>query len=203
MRIGLPDDFASGRGFTHLLADFARDHPDARLEVEVGNRDHLLCALDVQRLDHVLTKQDRPAGGEILARRVIVWVGRASITGTVPLVVFPEPCIYRERAISALEKAGLPWTIAYVSPSLAGILAAVNAGLGVSPLADDLTEGLVPGIVNRALPSPGSVDLVLHSRAGRLSRAATGLSDLIRQHYGADGHQHTDIIAPPAASRPE
>ncbi len=187
VRIGLPDDFASGRGFTHLLAEFARDHPDARLEVEVGNRDHLLSALDVQRLDHVLTKQDQPAGGEILARRGVVWAGRASATGTVSLVVFPEPCIYRERAIRALEKAGLSWTIAYVSPSLAGILAAVNAGLGLSPLAEDLIEGLAPGIVNRTFPSPGSVDLVLYSRAGQLTRAATGLGDLIRKHYGIAG----------------
>jgi len=189
VRVGLPDDFASGRGFTQLLADFARQHSDARLEVEVGNRDHLLSALDVKRLDHVLTKQDRAAGGEILARRTVVWMGLTSTTGAVPLIVFPEPCIYRERAIRALEKAGIPWTVAYVSPSLAGILAAVNAGLGVSPLAEDLTEGLVPSIVNQTLPSPGSIDLVLHSRAGQLTRAATGLGDLIRQHYGVAGIQ--------------
>lgn len=74
-----------------------------------------------------------------------------------------------------------------MSPSLAGILAAVNAGLGVSPLAEDLIEGLAPGIVNRTFPSPGSVDLVLYSRAGQLTRAATGLGDLIRKHYGIAG----------------
>ncbi|MBL7235904.1 LysR family transcriptional regulator [Novacetimonas hansenii] len=184
VRIGLPDDFASGRGFTHLLADFAGQHPDARLEVEVGNSDYLISALDAQRLDHVLTKQTRSADGEVLAQRAIVWAGRISSTGPVSLVLFPEPCTYRQRAIRKLEEEGFFWNITYVSPSLTGILAAVNAGLGVSPLAEDLTEELVPSIPGRLLPSLGSVDLVLHSRRGRLSHAAGGLGDLIRKHYG-------------------
>ncbi|MFT9073245.1 LysR substrate-binding domain-containing protein [Gluconobacter potus] len=184
VRIGLPDDFASGRGFTRLLADFAGQHPDALLEVEVGNSNYLMAALDAQRLDHVLTKQIRSEGGEILARREVVWVGRISATGPVPLVLFPEPCIYRQRAIMELERNGFSWNITYVSPSLTGIQAAVNAGLGVSPLADDLTEQLLPSIAGRLLPSLGSIDLVFYSRPGELSRAATGLGNLIRKHYG-------------------
>lgn len=184
VRIGLPDDFASGRGFTRLLADFAGQHPDARLEVEVGNSNYLMAALDAQRLDHVLTKQIRSAGGEVLAQRAVVWVGRISATGSVPLILFPEPCIYRQRAIMELERNGFSWNITYVSPSLTGIQAAVNAGLGVSPLAEDLTEQLLPSIAGRLLPSLGSIDLVFYSRRGELSRAATGLGNLIRKHYG-------------------
>ena len=43
------------------------------------------------------------------------------------------PCFFRQRALAALDKAGLPWRIAFTSPSLLhGLWAAVEAGLGVT-----------------------------------------------------------------------
>jgi DNA-binding transcriptional LysR family regulator len=48
--------------------------------------------------------------------------------------VFPQGCLYRNRAVHALETAGRTWHIAYTSPNFAGIQAAVSAGLGVSIL---------------------------------------------------------------------
>ena len=51
-----------------------------------------------------------------------------------PLAVFEQGCLYRKRAIHALEAAGRTWRIAYMSPNLAGIQAAVSVGLGVSIL---------------------------------------------------------------------
>ena len=58
------------------------------------------------------------------------------INGAVPLAVFEQGCLYRNRAIHALEAAERPWHIAYTSPNLPGIQAAVSAGLGVSILPD-------------------------------------------------------------------
>jgi DNA-binding transcriptional LysR family regulator len=43
-------------------------------------------------------------------------------------------CLYRNRAINALETVGRAWHIAYTSPNVFGIQAAVSAGLGVSIL---------------------------------------------------------------------
>jgi DNA-binding transcriptional LysR family regulator len=54
----------------------------------------------------------------------------------VPLAVFEQGCLYRNRAIHALEAAGRAWHVAYTSPNLPGIQAAVSAGLGVSILPD-------------------------------------------------------------------
>jgi len=50
--------------------------------------------------------------------------------------VFPQGCLYRNRAIHTLEAAGRTWRIAYTSLNLAGIQAAVSVGLGVSILPD-------------------------------------------------------------------
>ena len=57
-------------------------------------------------------------------------------TGSVPLIGFPAGCLYRARAIHALESAGRTWHMAYSSSSLAGIQAAVAAGMGLAILSE-------------------------------------------------------------------
>ena len=51
-----------------------------------------------------------------------------------PLVMSEQGCLYRNRMIHAIEAAGRAWHMAYTSPNLAGIQAAVSVGLGVSIL---------------------------------------------------------------------
>jgi DNA-binding transcriptional LysR family regulator len=55
---------------------------------------------------------------------------------SVPLIGFPTGCLYRARAIHAIESAGRAWHMTYTSSSLAGIQAAVAAGLGLSILSE-------------------------------------------------------------------
>src|SRR5258707_12390330 len=57
---------------------------------------------------------------------------RDTTAGSVPLIGFPAGCLYRSRAIHALESAGRTWHMAYTSSNLAGIQAAVAAGMGLS-----------------------------------------------------------------------
>jgi DNA-binding transcriptional LysR family regulator len=59
-----------------------------------------------------------------------------SKNGSVPLIGFPAGCLYRARAIHALESAGRSWHMAYTSSSLVGIQAAVAAGLGLSIMSE-------------------------------------------------------------------
>jgi hypothetical protein len=49
-----------------------------------------------------------------------------------PLVLFEAPCVFRTAALAALDRAGIPWHVAFTSQSLSGIWAAVDAGLGVT-----------------------------------------------------------------------
>jgi DNA-binding transcriptional LysR family regulator len=67
-----------------------------------------------------------------------VWIG--SLDGEpawsqgepIPLAVLEPPCMFRRSALAALDRAGLPWRIAFTSPSLHGLWAAIEAGLGVT-----------------------------------------------------------------------
>ena len=73
-----------------------------------------------------------------------------------PLVLFPQGCIYRKRMIYALESAGRPWRAAYHSQSLAGVQAAVAAGLGISllPAFACLPEHGILGAAQGLAPAP-------------------------------------------------
>lgn len=46
------------------------------------------------------------------------------------LVAFEAPCTVRSVATAALDRVGIPWRVAFTSPSLGGLWAAVSAGLG-------------------------------------------------------------------------
>ncbi|MEN4921165.1 LysR family transcriptional regulator [Achromobacter spanius] len=137
LRLGVPEDFDVSR-LTVLLAGFAASHAQVRLETSSGMSTDLRGGLASGDLDLALVKRE-PGDGPCLAAwpERLVWVGgRQAVRNetAVPLVLFPQGCIYRKRMIYALESAGRAWHIAYHSHSLAGVQAAVAAGLGVSLL---------------------------------------------------------------------
>ncbi len=54
---------------------------------------------------------------------------------SLPLAVYRHDCLYRKWAMEALEKINRPFHVAYMSPSISGILATVRSGLAVAPVA--------------------------------------------------------------------
>jgi DNA-binding transcriptional LysR family regulator len=141
VRLGVPEDFAAYR-LAKLLAAFARSHPNLRLDVRADQSTNLKRDLERGDLDLALFKR---AAGE--KGGIAVWPERVhwatskvhpahSKTGSVPLIGFPVGCIYRAGAIHALESAGRAWHMAYSSSNLAGIQAAVAAGMGLSILSE-------------------------------------------------------------------
>ncbi|MGY4316367.1 LysR family transcriptional regulator [Bradyrhizobium sp. JR3.5] len=141
IRIGITEDFAAYR-LTRLLATFARSHPNLRLDVRSGQSLFLHRDLERGDLDLALIKRAvSEKGGIAVWPERVHWVTskshpRDTATGSVPLIGFGSGCLYRAHAIHALERAGRNWHMAYTSSSLAGIQAAVAAGLGLSILSE-------------------------------------------------------------------
>jgi DNA-binding transcriptional LysR family regulator len=144
VRLGIPEDFATYR-LAQVLSKFTRSRPDLRLDVRCDLSVRLRHDLARGEFDVALVKRD--AGDEsetgaiatwpeqlrwVVSRRFPVDVNRDPL----PLAVFEQGCLYRKRAIHLLEAAGRTWRVAYTSPNLAGIQAAVSVGLGVSILRD-------------------------------------------------------------------
>jgi DNA-binding transcriptional LysR family regulator len=142
VRVGIPEDFAD-RFLADVLADFSRIHPRIFLNVQCGFSINLYEQFKNKMLDLVLVKmtspEDFPYGVEIWAEP-LVWVGKEGMVykpnsaSPIPLVLAPEPCVYRSRAIAALEQNGIRWRMVYSSPSYAGTIAAVQANMGVTVL---------------------------------------------------------------------
>ena len=141
VRLGIPEDFAAYR-LTKLLASFSRSRPGLRLDVRVDQSTYLRRDLERGELDLALFKRSAGEKGGIA-----VWAERVHwVTSkthpidaemrSVPLIGFPTGCLYRSRAIHAIESAGRAWHMAYTSSSLTGIQAAVAAGLGLSILSE-------------------------------------------------------------------
>lgn len=143
VRLGAPEDFAT----VHLpgvLAQFARSYPKVALEVSCELTLKLVERFDAGGLDLALIKRD-PAHarfGLSIWREPLVWVARPGLSlpagSTVQLAVSPAPCIYRQRALNALADARRSAHVAYACASLAGTLAAVRAGLGVTVLPKEM-----------------------------------------------------------------
>lgn len=137
VRLGIPDDFAVD-ALTGVVAAFAVARPEVRLAVRCGLSCDLMAELERGELDVALFKREPGLGPAVAAwPEDLVWVAGADYVPTgdpVPLVAFPQGCLYRNRAVHALEAAGRRWRIAYESPSLLGVQAAVSGGLGVALL---------------------------------------------------------------------
>lgn len=160
VRFGLPEDFAS-LYLSDVLVDFSRIHPRVFLSVECDLTLNLFQRFKRGEFDLVLVKmnrpQDFPNGLEVYSES-LKWVGDPSImkqdkTKPLPLVLSPQPCVYRARAIKALDKAGIKWRLVFSSPSYAGTVAAVKAGLGITALPRNMIPEQLAILNNLELPT--------------------------------------------------
>jgi DNA-binding transcriptional LysR family regulator len=138
VRFGAPEDVATMH-LPGILGAFARSHPRIKLSVTCDYTANLLDQMSRGMLDLALIKRE-PVGPELGVRvwsEPLVWVALdPSIVelSPLPLIIAPAPDVYRKRALGALEAAGLPFRASFTSPSLAGQMAALRAGLGVGVL---------------------------------------------------------------------
>lgn len=100
--------------------------------------------------------------------------------------LFPQGCLYRERAIHALEKQKQPWRIAYTSASLTGILAAVSSGLAVTLLAKAAVPANLHILNGRSgFPNVPATELALVAHRERIpSPAVEQLANFISRSIG-------------------
>lgn len=160
IRLGTPEDFAT-HYLPDVLASFRRHHPRVQLNVSCDLTLNLIKGFEGGHFDLILVKRDpgRVKGGSKVWREPLMWVAADhwKPEDRLSLVLSPQPCIYRARALAALDRAKKPWHISYTSPSLAGTLAAVKAGLGITVLpAQMIPAGLKP--VRKAIRLPELAD---------------------------------------------
>ncbi len=170
VRFGLPEDFASVF-LSDVLADFSRIHPRILLNIECDLTINLFERFKQKHFDLVLVKMNRPEdfpNGQEVWSETLEWVGEDVLIDTskpIPLVLSPQPCVYRARAIHTLENKGISWRLVFSSPSFAGTIAAVKAGMGITVLPRTMIPEKLNAIKSSYLPAlhDTHVSLLKHS----------------------------------------
>ncbi|MEE7502010.1 LysR substrate-binding domain-containing protein [Methylobacterium mesophilicum] len=188
-RLGLAQDFAES-WLPAVLKRFSRAYPRVRVEVQVGLGAQLVEKAVKGDLDVALVWGD--VGDAPHARRVtevpIHWIGRPDWPGLaslgrepLPFAAFAPPCTFRSAAVSALDGKGLPWRLVFTSPSLSGLWAAAEGGLGITArTAIGLPKSL--GVLDpdaTGLPPLPNAQLALHQAEAELSPAVARLTDIL------------------------
>ena len=174
-KFGLPEDFATVV-LSDVLVDFSRLHPRVILNVECDLTFNLFEQFQQGKFDIILVKMNQPEAlnnGINVWSESVEWIGKPGLlplfnkNGVIPLVLSPQPCVYRENAIEALEKAGLKWRLAYSSPSYAGKMAAVKAGLGLTVMQKTMIPDYLERIENPYLPKLKDIHISLLKKDSR------------------------------------
>ncbi|MFI5689104.1 LysR family transcriptional regulator [Streptomyces sp. NPDC051636] len=164
--VGLIEDLTAAP-LPQALADFTRMSPEATLELISAPGPALQEALTARRIHLALCDPSYLAEPpRWTARLPLIWAVGPGIDPSLdplPLVLFSQPCRWRVPVLDALEAAERGWRIAFESTSLAGVQAAVRAGLGVAAL---LPANVEPGTTARGLPELPHVELGLVRRPG-------------------------------------
>jgi len=103
----------------------------------------------------------------------------------VPVVAFDNPCALRTRALETLSAHGIPAVVGAEAMQLAGVQAAVGAGLGVALMATmgQTPEGLVP---RTDLPTPEPLQLYVCSRRGLPEPVLAEAASVVRPLLGPE-----------------
>lgn len=132
VRFGIVQDFVDSV-LRPTLAELRAEAIDRTISVVVGGTAELLQAMSEERIDCALYAGEA-VGAATMHRLPVRWFGEAALAAAevIPLVGITPPCPFLKAAQQALDGGGRPWRMALVTPSLDGLRAAVQAGLGVT-----------------------------------------------------------------------
>ncbi len=194
VRLGIPEDLAT-HYLLPILARFREQYPRIQLAVECELTELLYKSYQANEYELVILKHEQL--NVAYADRIVktwydplVWVGRDAEecaawqkSERIPIIVSPEPCVYRRQVLHRLAAAQLAADLTYVSESYNSKLLAVRAGLGLAAL----PKSLIPEdcvIVEEGLPalSPTQISL-FHSEVQ--AKVAHYLRDSIIESFDA------------------
>lgn len=172
VRLGITDYFRPA-DLTGLLARLAQHSPRVRLRTLIGKSDELEAAHRRGELDLAIILRTAPAGdAQVLRTEAMHWVAapgsRLILQGRpVPLVLLPEGCSLHRLAVDRLRTQGVEHVVTHVASGVAGLQAAVAAGLGVGCLnASALVEGRVVALPHAGLPALPKASFILLAAGG-------------------------------------
>lgn len=190
IRLGAPDDYVYTL-LPDILERYAKVFPHIHVEVTCEPSEELSELITLSKLDlAVVTRRPADKVSRTIRVEPLVWVAakgrRFPPDEPLPLAMFQHGCVARSQTIEACARAGRDYRVAYSSPSIAGLLSPVKAGLAAAAIArcsvpNDL-EVLPP---SDDLPEIGGIDIALmRNDALDIPDFVRGLADEIQASLG-------------------
>ncbi|MBB5866935.1 DNA-binding transcriptional LysR family regulator [Allocatelliglobosispora scoriae] len=179
-------EHAAAQLLPELAGALTDTFPDWRVRFRIDRGAQLRSVLADGRIDVALLlgPADHP-DAQVVGELELTWYSAPAWQPPrrrepIPLVAFDAPCALRTRALDTLAAHRLTAEVACEAAHLAGVQAAVQAGLGVGLMA---TLGQTPqGLVARDdLPAAQPLALSVWSRRGLRSELAAGTADALRR----------------------
>ena len=185
IRLGITEYFVPNELPT-ILARFAAAYSGVHLEVHMGSSRDLREKLAEREFDAVIARLTPRERSHAIWSEPQVWAVREGFEpergAVVPLALLPAPCVLREHAIESMKRAKRSSKVVFTGSSMAGVQAAVSAGLGVSILP---RSSLLPGMQvlpnGRSYPDPGQLEVGVLRGAGARPEIVAALERVIRE----------------------
>jgi DNA-binding transcriptional LysR family regulator len=184
LRVGIVEHFLPYH-IPSILSEFLARYPEVQMDIESGRSGDLRASYRRSQLELLIAEPDgdrRPTLSEELRWTTAPSRALPGQIGTngqaIRLALRTPDCPFREKAIAALQHAEIPYQITYTSACLLGVIAAAEAGLGVTVLGQsavlkDLTE-LV------GLPALGTHEMAVVGVADEGNHLTDTLAEFIR-----------------------
>jgi DNA-binding transcriptional LysR family regulator len=199
--LGVPHDIVYPV-IPHVLQTFARDYPKVKVTLLSSFTRVLKAQFSRGECDIILTTEDElDQGGEVIAEQPLIWVGAPGGVAwkTRPLrLAFEHNCGFRQGVQAALDRAGIPWTMAIEGDNSRSIEAGVSADLAVHTV----LAGSEPPHVERvahggALPELGQLKVGLYVAQPAHGPSVAAMAALIRRAYAAHTGKGDRLMAVP------
>ncbi|MCD2316244.1 LysR family transcriptional regulator [Sphingomonas sp. IC-11] len=185
IRIGIPDDIVTAQ-MSRRFSAFAQANRQHRLDVSTGLSRDLSRRYQAGELDIVVVKEP-VARAEALASfdEPVMWFESASaaapLVDPVPLVTFPPGGLYRDLMIERMASDGRRWYVAFTGNSLASVLSAVEAGVGIAILPQSAVRGAAVREQEELGDAPAlAVSLYAWERNAAVAALAKGMEEELR-----------------------
>lgn len=171
--IGVPDDYVSSL-LPQVLARFAVMHPRVDIRVIGLPSIDLVPMLQDNSVDLACLTKVKGLSGEFIRHEPIIWTGSEKrkiwLERPLPIAVFADGSTARDHAVRALKRDNIKFRMNYESPSFLGLLAMVQAGLAIAPLAKcSIPANFIQLTESDGVPAMNDAEVVL-ARSAKSAR---------------------------------
>lgn len=182
LRVGIPNDFSVAM-LPMALSRFAAAEPNVMLDLQSELSHSLLDGLKAGKFDlAVAMTSDQVSDNAIKTwSERLVWAAPQNLKPApdtpLPLICYPEGCVYRARMLKRLGEEGLSWRIVMTSSSFTSVTDAVRSGLGVSAFSEVTVPADLRIERRRPWPDLGTVSVGLYRHPDGLNTVGQRLAD--------------------------